>query len=462
MKKILFLGFIVLFSFPAIAQKQASNWYFGVNAGISFASGSPVAISGSLNTPEGCSSMSSPMGNLMFYTDGINVWDKNHALMPNGTGLYGNSSSTQAANIVPNPANGAQFYIFTTDEFGGPNGFCYSIVDTTLNGGLGDVMVKNTHLLSNVTEKLSAVKNMQDNTYWIVVHEWGTNSFYSYHLTAAGLAPPVISSVGTVHTLAMPQNTYGQLKFSACGKRLAAAIGYQDIIELFDFDIDSGFVTHPITLQMQDHVYGVEFSPSLTYLYASCYAAGSTLVQFDITSDTAGTILASQVVLSLTPSTYSLQIAPDEKIYVTKSYNQFLGVINSPDFPGLSCNYVDQGFDLDPNQMGYTSAIGLPTFMQSYLKGHVSCVNTDGVEDPAAETENKIYPNPSDGNIHLLIGAGKTTVCVFDLLGKNVFNETFSQAVPATQAIQLHTEPGMYFVKVNNGRNQSVQRIEVY
>jgi len=459
-KKLFFLASLLGFSLSVSAQKQAGNWYFGVNAGISFAGGTAVAVNGALNTPEGCSSMSSVQGNLMFYTDGITVWNKNHVAMPNGNGLFGNSSSTEAAVIVPNPANGAQFYIFTTDEFGGPNGFCYSIVDTSLQGGLGDVTVKNTFVLGNVTEKLAAVRSPKDNSYWIVVHEWGTNFFYSYHLTINGLSAPLISATGIAHNLNMPQNTYGQLKFSTCGKRLAAAIGYQDTIELFDFNANTGVISNPITLPMGDHVYGLEFSANLKYLYASCYKPGSTLVQFDISVDTAATILASKVILSTTPTTYALQMAPDDKIYVTKSYNQFLGVINSPDLPGLSCNYVDQGFDLDPNQMGYMAAVGLPTFMQSYFNGHIPCIAADEVEEVEKNEENVLFPNPSEGHFYIHTGTGKTGIEIYDLLGNLVFSEQ-GIGTEKEHKVELHAAKGIYVAKVSNGTTQAVQRIVV-
>ncbi|MCK5776971.1 MAG: hypothetical protein KAH25_12370, partial [Bacteroidales bacterium] len=67
----------------AISQKLANNWYFGENAGLSFESGSAVALlDGQLNTREGCASISSEDGDLLFYTDGTQVWNSNHEQMP--------------------------------------------------------------------------------------------------------------------------------------------------------------------------------------------------------------------------------------------------------------------------------------------------------------------------------------------------------------------------------------------
>lgn len=98
----------------SFAQGEANWWYFGYNtgyAGLDFNGGSPVAVTnGQLSTYEGCASISDAAGNLLFYTDGIKVWNKNHVQMPNGFGLMGATSSTQAALIVQRPGSAAIYY----------------------------------------------------------------------------------------------------------------------------------------------------------------------------------------------------------------------------------------------------------------------------------------------------------------------------------------------------------------
>lgn len=124
------------------AQKEANFWYFGEYAGLNFGLGVPVALTdGALDTGEGCSSISTGSGNLLFYTDGTTVWNKNHQVMENGTGLHGHSSSTQSGLIVPNPSNTNIYYIFTVDAKDNNlfYGLQYSVVDISANGGLGRV-----------------------------------------------------------------------------------------------------------------------------------------------------------------------------------------------------------------------------------------------------------------------------------------------------------------------------------
>jgi hypothetical protein len=102
---LLFFAFATLWSTAVDAQSaRFNNWYFGNTAGITFASGAPVALTnGALVTTEGCASMSDDLGNLLFYTDGVTVWNRNHLPMTNGTLLNGHASSTQSGIIVQKP-----------------------------------------------------------------------------------------------------------------------------------------------------------------------------------------------------------------------------------------------------------------------------------------------------------------------------------------------------------------------
>ena len=101
MKKIIIIPFLFFTNF-VFSQQEASNWYFGYGAGIKFNTNGTITslTNGQLNTLEGCASLSDSNGNLMFYTDGTTVYNKNHQIMLNGTGLKGHYSSTQSATIL--------------------------------------------------------------------------------------------------------------------------------------------------------------------------------------------------------------------------------------------------------------------------------------------------------------------------------------------------------------------------
>ena len=300
MKWLLSLSFMVL-SFSGLAQKEANIWHFGNNAGMDFNSGAPVAISGSaLATMEGCASIADETGVLRFYTDGITVWNNTHNPMPDGFGLMGSGSSTQSGVIVPQPGSDDFYYVFTVMQLGLADGFRYSIVDMTLDGGLGDIVpgTKNTPILTPTSEKITAAANGVNDNIWVLTHKWGTDEFYAYEVTPTGfVSTPVISAVGIVHTGTI-NYTLGQMKISPDGSNLALATYSNAVNQLFDFDNVTGVVSNPITLTATPYDYGVEFSPDGSKLYiaqADLPPGGPfELNQWDISSGVPVTIAASK------------------------------------------------------------------------------------------------------------------------------------------------------------------------
>lgn len=464
MRKFTFTFSLFLSSLFVLAQKQTDKWYFGNGVGLDFGTGTPSVIAGGMGgyaPSEGCSVMSDASGNLLFYTDGVTVVNKNHVTMANGTGLMGGISSTQAALIVPQPGSNGIYYIFTTDDYGGTNGLRYSIVDMNLASGVGSVTVKNALLLNPSTEKVTAVKDPFNNRYWIAAHEWGTNNFYAYELSSTGISAPVISAMGTAHTGTM-QNTYGQMKFNPCGNKLAVAVGYTDIWEYFDFNTNTGTVSNPMTFGFLAHVYGIEFSTDASKVYVSTYDPGRTLEQFDVSSNNQSLIAASQTSLSTTIDTYGMQLANDGKIYVTKSFSQFVGVINSPNLAGAAANYQDMQLDVDPGFMGVTAALTMPGFVQSYfMPVGFTCPTpvSTGVNEINVEKQGAvIYPNPSENGFNLIVDEN-SIVRVYAYNGELIGQ--FNAEKNKTIQLGENYAKGIYFVNVQNaGKGHSYKVIK--
>lgn len=351
--KLTLILFILLCAHTAWAQ-QDNIWYFGYRAGLDFNTGNPVALTNSqMMAGEGCSSIADLNGQLLFYTNGIDVWNKNHQIMQNGTGLLGHQSSTQSALIVPKPGNENSYYIFTTAGIGGPDGLRYSEVDMTANGGLGVVLNKNIPLITPVCEKVSAAWHSNGTDIWVVTHEWGTNAFYAYLVTANGVnAEPVISNTGVV--IGQPHNAAaGNMKISPDGSKLAIANDYHDS-QLMDFDNGSGAVSNPVSIGFSG--YCVEFSPSSNLLY---YTDLFTIYQFNLE---AADVAASQItILEAAPGRHFgiMQTGPDGKIYIVEGDHALLSVINNPDVLGIGCNLVQDAIDLQERFNG----LGLPGFL---------------------------------------------------------------------------------------------------
>lgn len=345
--------FIFLISLNLFPQKENCNWYFGSNCGITFNTPglTPSNISpSSINTQEGCSVASDRNGNLLFYTDGITVFNKHHDIMSNGQNLKGNTSATQSSIIIPRPGSDSLYYVFTVNAVETkPINLHYSIVDIDKNSGLGEVINKNILLENDVTEKLTAVRHANGRDYWILAHEYGSNAFLAYLLNKNGIeTTAVISKIGLSHAGSY-NTTLGYLKASPDGKKLAIAI-WENInhIQIADFDNATGKVSNLIDLGRFQYAYGVEFSPDGTKLYCSATNTSTNLIQFDLSSGNPSKINDSRLILSDGDvfQAGALQLGPDNRIYCAQYGQKSLGVIKKPNENGLACEYEAKSYNL--------------------------------------------------------------------------------------------------------------------
>jgi hypothetical protein len=356
--RVLLLCIIILTS-SMFSQKQTNIWYFGALAGMDFSTNPPTILANnSMTANEGCSSISDYSGNLLFYSNGITVWNKSHSIMANGTGLLGGVSSSQACLIAKQPGNTNIYYVLTTDHAGASNGFRYSIVDMNLAAGMGSVTVKNATICTPVAEKLCAIRHANGVDVWIIVHEMPTNVFRSYLLSISGLNAAVTSPIGSPH-IYNGLNGMGYLKASPNGKKLAAALEFDGVIELFDYNTNTGVVSNSLSINtntsnINSYPYGVEFSPDGTKLYGSI-TGYSLISQWDLCAGSNSAIIASVHSMSAS-SAGALQLASNGKIYISNNVTSTLGVISNPNAPGSACNYVQFGLPVGPG----VCRLGLP------------------------------------------------------------------------------------------------------
>ena len=447
--KVRYYFFIFLIAFPVLsfAQGEANNWYFGNKAGVSFNTSPPTVLNdGELSTNEGCSSISNPNGDLLFYTDGRTIWNANHQIMSNanyfgGTGLYGDPSSTSSGLIVPHPTQEDIYFVFTVDEphhqnaFAFPNqgpatsnglstsvysdtnqgvpqaddgfnnGFAYSVVDMSLDNGLGDVVPnqKNIELLTydpndpedikfKCSEKITAVRGENCNSIWVITHFKDT--FYTFFIDENGLDEnPITSQVGPfISTEDYRRAAIGYLKASPNGDKLITAnqtMDYDPIndvdqgtgnVYMFDFDANTGVVSNPVELINDVRAYSVEFSPEGTKAYASVTQNTGVqnvarIVQWDLN---ATDIPNSQVFLSGVSGEISgaIQLAPNGKIYRSRVGQNLLAVINNPELPGNQANYTESIGQGAINLNGNSATFGLPPFIQSLFASRIDIVGT--------------------------------------------------------------------------------------
>lgn len=382
---ICFIASMLLVQHVSQAQSISDNWYFGQNAGIHFDpnnSNIPTALTnGAMNTSEGCASISNSAGLLLFYTDGITVWNSAHSMV--ATNLGGSASSTQSAIIIPRPGNANQYYIVTTYEFGLQQSI-YIYTVTITGGTTVSVNVSSPQVLTITgffSEKITAVckKDTLGNStgdFWLIAHgvkstDSAGKKFYVWRITSAGASNLQIQAVGAYHGLPN-DNAAGYLKASYQGDKLAlACLGttptYTDgFFELFNFNNVTGAITQlhkfpvnqggsglPIvSTPAYARPYGVEFSPNGSYFYGTLANYG--IYQFATTAPYNVTPIPNVP----TSANYSaLQLAVDGNIYVAGYGNNYLSKISSPNTsPTWTQNGVSLGVKLSSN--------GLPNFVQ--------------------------------------------------------------------------------------------------
>ncbi|MBK7426422.1 MAG: gliding motility-associated C-terminal domain-containing protein [Saprospiraceae bacterium] len=354
----------IFISTISIAQKQNNQWRFGDGGGINFNILPPVnAQDAAIITGEGSASIADrSTGELLFYTNGVSVWNSLNQLMPNGANLFGGSSqllsSTSAAVIIPDPGNTELYYIVTIDEQTSNNGIRYSIVDMSLNNGLGDVVPgqKNIFLFDTSSEKLHVVPISDGLGYWLVSHNSPGNSFYSFKVTSTGIQNiPIVSTIGGVQG-----NGAGHIKINKQFNKIALGNIFDSTIELFDFDNTTGIISNPVIWKFNFPnalVYGVEFSPNGKVLYVSNFER---VIQYDISLS--GAINIENSAYQVSSGTYqagALQLGPNNKIYINAGS---IDAISCPNNLGPFCNLQR---NVIANQSG-GGGYGLPQWIYYY------------------------------------------------------------------------------------------------
>lgn len=431
----------------------ANIWYFGNGAGIDFNEVDGLAppprsitTAHAMNAPEGTSTISDVNGQVLFYTNGTTVWNADNGVMPNGTEIGGDSTSTQAVVIVPFEDDETLFYVFTTEEVYGDNTFMlkYSVVDLKEDNGLGAVISKDNVLFTRSTEKLIALEGAGG--YWLMAHEYGTNTFRTYPITNQGIGQPILSSVGSVHSINDALSGQAGMKFSGDGSRIAVALieGNEDYVELFSFDANTGQVTdllYQIDLgeggpAVNDQVYDVHFSTGGDKLFATMNnrnggAPGGRILEYRIDSaSTEITRLASKTDIStsstVTVNYGAIQTGPDGQLYVAMEIpgnpagTPFIGSINVNEDTAAVSSFNQMQVPLTTGN----SRLGLPNFVQNNVnpptEPSMSAPDSTCVEERielsgvgTSDIDEFLWTIIDDANTTVFSASGQDTAYVF-------------------------------------------------
>ncbi|MDJ0368011.1 T9SS type A sorting domain-containing protein [Hymenobacter sp. H14-R3] len=496
---LLFLSIVAKQS--AWAQHEADTWYFGDRTGFSFRGGAAQPLlDGQLRTGAACAVASDgATGQLLFYTNAEQVWNREHRLMPGGSGLQGSQLVTQGALIVPVPGSATKYYLFTLLQQSQPGPFSLvggrcqlvcSLVDMQLGGGLGDLEAtsKNVPLAQGLTQKLTAIRHTNGRDYWVVVHQWGSAAFLVYPITAQGVGTPRRQLIGPTHPAQLAdtlqiRGTDGQLQASPDGRKLACAVsdGIQPF-SVFDFDAAQGTLSAYANLGALRDGYGVSFSPDNTKLYVQNFSRAAqgtgynVISQYDMSAGDPAAIAASGSSLIVdNPATniriqqggsyYTLQNGPDGHLYGASWYRG--GDVPAED-SGLQTFYVIA----QPNARGFASAIraeryefagrtagpSMPNFMQHYFNNlapalPIAC-------DPATVA---LFPNPATGSFQVRLPGNCTQE--YSLILYNSVGQQVLQANGITSDGKMsvdHLATGLYLATLKIGQQIVTKKLIIY
>lgn len=380
----------------AKAQKETYNWYFGSNCGITWSdtrdvsstglfgipdatlSGLPVnVVNSKINTSEGCFSLSDNSGNLLFYSDGKTVWNRNNLVMTNGSLLLGDASSAQSGIVLPYPGSTTRYIVATVGQQGANNA-AYSVVDMTLSGGLGEILSTNKNILfqgasGTTSETITSIRHSNKRDYWVIAPGVGSPAYLNaWLMTDVGASStPVITEVpGAVTSL----TAGGYLKITPDGKHFVWGSNTSGKLVFGDFDNTTGKFSN-IRLITMANPYGVEFSVSMKYLYIGTIS-GVAVYDFPalLAAANPATVVAKTYTLGAS-HVRAVQLGPDGRMYIPARSNKYLYVIDNPE-EGNNLRI----YQLPADFMTGTAQFGLPSFAASWFK-----VEIEGSSEPCID-----------------------------------------------------------------------------
>jgi len=376
-----------------------ANWAMSNQAGLNFNFTSPQPFSSSIGIENTSSaSVSDTDGNLLFYTNGLTVWNSDNSVMTGGTGLIGGFGDvSQNIVIVPNPNDSNKYYIFSIS--GGQiiaglprHGLRYS--EVTMSNGFGSVSSPNTPLEDefgtliddnyvNNYGKITTASHSNGIDYWLIA-EIGTRVF-SYLIDDEGVNfalasnSPILTLPGTTYMEGLSEEICsgnGPMKISPDNSRiLIGYAGTYDIANNFDggrlmvglFNDGTGAVTDFIDIQRDVSIgarilTGAEFSPNgntIHQLYEGFIISNTIILNIaNLLEITDTSILETSI------DVRNLQRAIDGRIY----FESFDITQPTPFFISFIGNPNAEPFDVQFNVLNANSAsfIGsIPTWVQN-------------------------------------------------------------------------------------------------
>lgn len=479
LKLVFILGLLIGTSLEGYSQ-QPLKWRIGGWGELDFSGlqTSPLISLDTLRVNVSNSHYFDNSGNLTLFSNGITVMNSGMDSIQNAFLNYNTnftfpligSNVPNGTLIIPRPGYASQHYIFHSSilspispsiELYGE--LYYSIIDMSLNSGAGAMTSSNNVLLKDSIwyGNINAVRHGNGRDWWVISGKHLSDTIYTWLVLEDTILGPIGQKKGMIYPGGQAAN---QTAFNQIGDQFAIGYVYQSgnikKLLLSDFNRCTGELTNGIFLTMQDSgnwgsgIFGLEFSPSGQYLYASSAHAVN---QFDLL---AGNIQASSIRVGFhdhmqnpfQSSFGNMKLAPDGKIYMhTGAGNYSLDVINNPDSAGMACNVQLRQIDYNAIFGTYMGIVSVPHYPNFYL-GELSNSNCDSLTSLSSINENNlsihVWPNPASNILYISFQkqtkAG--TVKIFNILGESVLNESIAPDSESIDLDILHISNGIYFI----------------
>ncbi len=425
--------------------KRANNhWIGGFHDGVAYSSvdvrwdAAPTSVTAPVSSLATsytyCASAVSDTGTgqLLFFSTPTHCLNRNYLVMPNGANLSGGSAGGQVVSgighnppcIVPVIDSPGKYYVFVigAHQLGSvPAPLRYSIVDMSLDGGLGDLVPGQTNIMLDpgpLHESMVAVPG-NNCDIWLVVHDYYTSTFKSYHISKDGIDPnPVLSLAGpTLPPGNWPAYEYGGLAISPDRSMIAmstssfAACTFLGLIlptsgaVIAKFHADDGTVDNLLILNDTVSCDGISFSKDNSKLYVQAsdgkadmlttgILGNTQVLQFDVSVFNLAAILASRQIVFDAPFSDPIQTFSLRKHEDTIT-TQFAFHITNPSAPKF---FAQSNLSGSLSDLRYSPVVaGIPGGIES--SGHMGL--------------DVVYPFPPDTTFSLILD---TAICPGDSL----------------------------------------------
>ena len=377
------LGLSLLLSWLPVfahAQGEYSNWYFGQQAGLHFVAGvapQPL-LNSAMTAPSACATLSDAAGNLLLYSNGDRVWNRQHQLMAGVQGLGGDPQNGQGCAVVRIPGTpNATAYILTQRVALTPTPTVRGVpiaaeVSLSGAGGLGQVMQVNLPIIADtILARLgestfapykTLVRHANGRDCWLITRLSQQGTFLAALLDGSGRWPcarTVVSRAVVIGSSGISVES-GTLVASPDGRSLL----YNDIASSFllRFDPATGQVSMPLSLTFPPPTIAPDFPP---YVLGACFSSDGSrvyvsrhyppisglgmviqVVQYDLVASTPAAVATSGIQVYNTLSANGTGILPwymqrgaNGIIYLAMRNSPTLDAIALPNARGLACRY---------------------------------------------------------------------------------------------------------------------------